>query len=242
MSPDRSASPLLIRDLRAAYGGDPVFDGLNLELRPGEIFGLVGLNGAGKTTLIRALLGLHKAEGTVSLFGQPADRVAARRNLVYLPERYLPSPLLKGWEVLSLALSPYGQRLDRTKAVALCRGLDFDPALLDRLGRDYSKGMGQKLGLAAALLAERPLLILDEPMSGLDPRARIHLKNRLGDYRAAGRTVFFSSHVLADVEELCDRIAVLHDGRLAYGGAPEGLIAQTGAGNLERAFLAVIGG
>lgn len=237
MSPD----PVVISGLRAGYGGRTVFADLNLTVRAGEIFGLIGLNGAGKTTLIRSMLGLHKAEGTVSLFGQPADRVAARRNLVYLPERYLPSPLLKGWEVLDLALSPYGLALERDKAAALCHGLDFDPALLDRLGRAYSKGMGQKLGLASALLCDRPLLILDEPMSGLDPKARIHLKDRLMDAKAAGRAVFFSSHILSDSEELCDRIGVLHDGRLLFCGPPAELIGQTGAANLERAFLAAIG-
>ncbi|HVI51403.1 MAG TPA: ABC transporter ATP-binding protein [Candidatus Sulfotelmatobacter sp.] len=240
MSPD--PSPIRVEGLQASYGAHTVFDGLSLDVRGGEIFGLIGLNGAGKTTLIRSMLGLHRAGGAVSLFGLPSSQVAARRNLVYLPEHYLPSPLLKGWEVLSLTLSPYGLALDRAKAAALCQGLDFDPALLDRLGRGYSKGMGQKLGLAAALLTERPLLILDEPMSGLDPRARIHLKDRLNDNRAAGRTVFFSSHILADVEELCDRIGVLHDGRLVYEGSPGELIARTGTGNLERAFLAVIGG
>jgi len=236
------ALPILISGLQASYGARRVFDGLNLEVKAGDIFGLIGLNGAGKTTLIRSMLGLHRAVGDVSLFGLPAAQVAARRNLVYLPERYLPSPLLKGWEVLSLALSPYGVSLDRARADELCRGLDFDPALLDRLGRSYSKGMGQKLGLASALLTERPLLILDEPMSGLDPRARIHLKDQLNLCRAAGRTVFFSSHILADVEELCDRIGVLHEGRLVYEGTPGELVAQTGAANLERAFLAVIGG
>jgi len=104
MSPD----PIRIAGLSAGYGKSRVFTSLSLEIRPGEIFGLVGLNGAGKTTLIRSMLGLHKAEGEVSLFGLPAAKVEARRNLVYLPERYLPSPLLKGWEVLRLALSPYG--------------------------------------------------------------------------------------------------------------------------------------
>ena len=236
MSPD----PIRIKGLKAGYGARIVFQDLSLEVRAGEIFGLIGLNGAGKTTLIRSILGLHKAEGEVSLFGLSAAQVAARRNLVYLPERYLPSPLLKGWEVLSLALSPYGLSLDRAKAAELCRGLDFDPVLLGRLGKGYSKGMGQKLGLASALLTERPLLILDEPMSGLDPRARIHLKDRLMASKAAGRAVFFSSHILADAEELCDRIGVLHEGRLVYCCPPAELVAQTGAANLERAFLAVI--
>jgi ABC-2 type transport system ATP-binding protein len=236
MSPD----PIRIAGLSAGYGKSRVFTSLSLEIRPGEIFGLVGLNGAGKTTLIRSMLGLHKAEGEVSLFGLPAAKVEARRNLVYLPERYLPSPLLKGWEVLRLALSPYGLSLDRAKAAELCRGLDFDPALLDRLGKGYSKGMGQKLGLASALLSERPLLILDEPMSGLDPRARIHLKDRLKDCRAAGMAVFFSSHILSDIEELCDRIGVLADGRLMHCGPPGELVQRTGALNLERAFLQLI--
>jgi len=232
--------PLHLQGLTAAYGKQPVLHGLDLTVQPGEIFGLVGLNGVGKTTLITALLGLRPYGGQARLFGLPAGTVESRRRLAYLPERYQPSPLLKGWEVLSLTLSAYGLALDRDKAQALCQGLDFEPEALPRLGKSYSKGMGQKLGLAACLLTDQPLLILDEPMSGLDPRARIRLKDRLREHRDRGGTVFFSSHILGDVEELCDRIAVMQEGRLIFTGPPAALVEREAAANLERAFLSAI--
>ena len=125
-----------------------------------------------------------------------------------------------------------------TKAMAC--GLDLDPMALDRQARTYSKGMGQKLGLLATLLTGLPLLILDEPMSGLDPRSRIMLKDRLIEYREAGGTIFFSSHILADIEEICDRVGIMHGGKLVYLGTPADLIAKHQANGLERAFLAAI--
>jgi ABC-2 type transport system ATP-binding protein len=124
----------------------------------------------------------------------------------------------------------------------LAEQLDLDPHALTRPIRSYSKGMAQKLGLLATLLTERPLLILDEPMSGLDPKARIRLKQQLVACGERGRTIFMSSHILADHDELCDRIAVLHRGRLIYVGSPGELKQRQGAATLEMAFLAEIEG
>ncbi|HIJ63641.1 MAG TPA: ABC transporter ATP-binding protein [Rhodospirillaceae bacterium] len=232
--------PLCIEGLSAGYGGKRVIRDIAFAVEPGEIFGLIGLNGVGKTTLIKAILGLAEAEGRISLFGSPAGPPAGRRNLAYLPEKFQPSPLLKGWELLDLTLAYYARKLDRQAALRLCRGLDLDTVALDRGGRTYSKGMGQKLGLLATLVTGLPLLILDEPMSGLDPRARIMLKDRLLEYRDAGNTVFFSSHILADIEEICGRIAVMHGGRVTFVGTPAALTDRFGGANLERAFLAAI--
>lgn len=232
--------PLDVSGLSAGYGRKTVIRDITFSVRPGEVFGLIGLNGAGKTTLIKALLGLGRWQGAASIFGLPAGPPKGRANLAYLPEKFQPSPLLKGWEFLSLTLGYYGKTLDREAALQLCAGLDLDTAALDRQGRTYSKGMGQKLGLLGTLLTGLPLLILDEPMSGLDPRARIMLKDRLREYRDAGKAVFFSSHILADIEEICDRIAVMHQGRLIYVGNPADLMTRQGGQNLERAFLAAI--
>lgn len=234
--------PLEVGDLRAGYGRREVLSGVGFAVQPGEVFGLIGLNGAGKTTLIRSILGLTPATGTFSLFGRPNADPAARRGLFYLPEKYLPAAQLSGWEHLELAQAWIGGRLDRDAALTLAEGLALDPAALDRRVRTYSKGMGQKLGLVAALKSRLPLLILDEPMSGLDPRARVRLKDHLIAYRGGegGNSVFFSSHVLADVEEICDRIGVLHGGRLLYCGPPAAFVAGHGGGTLERAFLAAI--
>jgi len=237
-----SVLPLVVEGLSAGYGKKTVIHDINFSVEPGEIFGLIGLNGAGKSTLIKAILGLGKPTGKSSLFGVPSGPAESRTKLAYLPEKFQPSPLLKGWEFLSLTLAYYGRKLDRERALTLCAGLDLDTAALDRSGRTYSKGMGQKLGLLGTMLIDLPLLVLDEPMSGLDPRARIMLKDRLLDYRGAGHTIFFSSHILADIEEICDRIAVMHDGRLIFVGTPQGLIAKAGRTNLERSFLAAIEG
>jgi ABC-2 type transport system ATP-binding protein len=233
--------PLDVNGLSAGYGKKMVIHDIAFSVQPGEVFGLIGLNGAGKTTLIKAILGLSKAQGSACIFDTPVGPPLSRQQLAYLPEKFLPSPLLKGWEFLSLTLAYYSQKLDRAKALALCEGLDLATAALDRQGRTYSKGMGQKLGLLGTLLTGLPLLILDEPMSGLDPRARIMLKDRLREYRDAGNTVFFSSHILADIEEICDRIAVMHGGRLVYVGNPSDLMARHSGLSLERAFLAAIG-
>jgi ABC-2 type transport system ATP-binding protein len=233
--------PLVIDGLRAAFGRREVLRGITLAMRPGEVFGLVGLNGAGKTTLIRTLLDLNPGTaGTIRLFGASHREPAARTNLLYLPEKYQPSPHLTGWEHLRLSRRWSGAALDRPAAVAMAKALAFDPPALDRRVRTYSKGMGQKLGLMAALLGTEPLLILDEPMSGLDPRARVRLKDQIAATRNGGRSIFLSSHILADMEEICDRIGILHDGRLLHVGPPAEVVATWGGGTLERAFLAAI--
>jgi len=232
--------PLEIADITAAYGRKEVLKGISLSVEPEEIFGLIGLNGAGKTTLLRTVLGLRTAKGSVNIFGVPSAVPAARRNLIYLPEKFQPSSQLSGWEYLSIVLAYFDQRVDRDEARVIAAGLDLEPAAIDRRVRTYSKGMSQKLGLAAAFLVRTPLMILDEPMSGLDPKARALLKDRLLERRGAGRSIFFSSHILSDIEEICDRIGVLHGGRISFIGRPAELVARYGAPSLERAFLALL--
>jgi ABC-2 type transport system ATP-binding protein len=235
-----SAPPIDIKDVGADYGGPKIFEHLDLRVEAGEIFGLIGLNGVGKTTLIKALLGLGEASGVFRFFGEDAAKPESRRHLAYLPEKFMPSHLLTGWEFLSLTLDFYKLKLDRDKARELAIGLALDPEALAKRGRQLSKGMGQKLGLMASLLTGLPLLILDEPMSGLDPRSRILLKDRLVEYRERGGTIFFSSHILSDIEEICGRIGILHGGRLIYVGTPQDFIARQEAATLERAFLSAI--
>lgn len=232
--------PIEIEDVRVSYDKREILHGIGFSVAPGEVFGLVGLNGAGKTTLIRAILGLAPCGGRIRLFGASASDHRARRNLVYLPEKFVPSPQLKGWEYLDLVRAAYGLELDREQAAQAARALDFDPAVLARGVHTYSKGMAQKLGLVGTFITGLPLLILDEPMSGLDPRARVLLKDRLLACKAEGRSVFFSSHILSDIEEICDRIGVIHEGRLLWLGAPRDFVAGTGAATLERAFLTAI--
>ena len=232
---------LSVDGITTRYGKRIVIQEISLRVEVGEIFGLIGLNGVGKTTLIKTILDLvTPAAGTVRIFDEDNRLPASRSKLSYLPENFRPSPLLTGIEFLRFNLSYCGVPLDRDRSENLARGLGFDPAALNRRIGTYSMGMGQQLGLMGMLMTDMPLLILDEPMTGLDPRARIRLKQQLSQHRAAGNTMFFSSHILSDVEELCDRIGIVHMGRLAYLGTPEELKQQHGATSLEKAFLVAI--
>jgi ABC-2 type transport system ATP-binding protein len=235
-----ASAPLALDGVSTSYGTRLILDNISFSLAAGECFGLVGLNGIGKTTMIRSILALRTAKGRISFFGEPNHVAHSRRNIVYLPEKFQPSPQLYGWEYLSIHLDYFNQQVDRGQARQIAQGIDLDPGALDRKVRTYSKGMGQKLGLVGTLLTKAPLMILDEPMSGLDPRARVMLKDRLMEARSAGRTIFFSSHILADIEEICDRIGILHARRLIYLGKPDEFVKGTSQPTLERAFLAAL--
>jgi ABC-2 type transport system ATP-binding protein len=236
-----SELPIVIENLSAGYGKRTVFSGMNLQVEPGQIFGLVGLNGVGKTTMIKTILDLlSPRSGSVRILGQPSTIPSSRVGLAYLPERFYPSRYLNGWEYLRFRTRMYGLPLDRPEAAAMAGMLSLDVDALGRRISTFSKGMGQKLGLIATLVADRPLVILDEPMSGLDPQARVELKAAMCSYRDRGRTIFFSSHILADIEEICDSIGVLHAGRLIYVGAPREFTTHHGSPTLEQAFLRAI--
>lgn len=220
------------------YAGVPVVSGFSLEVRRGEFFGLVGVNGAGKTTLIKCLLDLCDADGgAIEIFSVPHTTTAARAPIAYLPERFNPPFYLTGRDFLQYTLGLHRTRYDAAGVARIFSALDLEPAALDRPARVYSKGMTQKLGLAACLLSGKDLYVLDEPTGGLDPKARALAKSELAALRRAGRTVFFTSHALADVAEMCDRLAVMHAGRLRFAGTPQELTGRTCAPDLERAFL-----
>jgi len=234
---------LRIEALAKRYGARVALDGISLEVARGEAFGLVGVNGAGKTTLMRCLLDLAACErGRIEIFGIAANNPAARRRLAYLPERFTPPHYLRGAEFLRAALELAGSRYDEPRAARLCDELELERAALAQPVRSLSKGMTQKLGLAGCFLLERDLYVLDEPMSGLDPAARVAVKSVLARLSAEGRTLFFSSHVLSDVEELCSSIGILHGARLRFRGAPPQLCARYAERNLERAFMRCIRG
>jgi len=230
-----------VAGLAKRYGETTVLDRVDLAVAQGEAFGLLGLNGAGKTTLIKCMLDLcARGAGEIALHGVPAREPLARAQLAYLPEQFVPPHYLRGREFLALMLALAGKRYDAARVDARLAQLELDRAVLERPVRALSKGMNQKLGLAATLLIERDLVLLDEPMSGLDPASRIAVKSALRDLVAEGRTLFFTSHVLTDVEELCDSIAVLDRGTIRFRGAPGALCARTGEPTLERAFLRCI--
>jgi ABC-2 type transport system ATP-binding protein len=223
------------------YGGLEALKQVDLEVPAGEAFGLVGANGAGKTTLIKCMLDLCDYDsGTIELFGIGARAPESRRRLAYVPERFVPPHYLRCREFLELLLQISGVRYDAAAAERLLAELELDTRALERPVRQLSKGMTQKLGLAACFLLERDLYVLDEPMSGLDPAARVAVKSVLRRLAAEGRTLFFTSHVLADVEELCSSIAVLDGGRVRFRGAPAALCARYAESRLEQAFMRCI--
>ncbi|MEZ5690740.1 MAG: ABC transporter ATP-binding protein [Rickettsiales bacterium] len=234
-------SPLLLDSVSKNYSGINVLDNASLSLSAGEIFGLIGLNGAGKTTMIKIILDLiNKQDGSIQIFGNVKNNIESRSNISYLPEKFQPSRYLKGTEYLELSLAYYGKKLDKDKARKKAITLDLNPDVLDSKVGSYSKGMGQKLGLVGAFLTDASFLILDEPMSGLDPRARIRLKNELISNKKLGKTIFFSSHILSDIDEICDRIAILHEGSLHFIGTPAEFKQKTACDSLEQAFLKTI--
>jgi ABC-2 type transport system ATP-binding protein len=201
---------------------------LSLSIRAGEIFGFIGTNGAGKTTTIKLALGLiFPDSGTIRLFGEDARRVEPRRRIGFLPENPYLYDYLTGAEFLD-----FHARLHGLDAVARRRRV---PELLERVGlgnrgdrplRHYSKGMLQRIGLAQALVNDPDLVILDEPMSGLDPIGRREVRDIILELKSRGRTVFFSTHILSDTEMVCDRVGILVRGALRAVGRIEDLVAR----------------
>ncbi len=223
------------------FGEVAALSNFTLEVARGEFFGLVGVNGAGKTTLIKCLLDFCNTDGgAIRIFGVEHRVTAARSRLAFLPERFNPPHFLTGRDFIQYMLKLYGKPYEDREVEQVFVGLDLDPAALGKAARTYSKGMTQKLGLAACLLSGKDLYVLDEPTGGLDPKARALFKQALRALRQSNRTVFFTSHALADIAEMCDRMAVLHGGRLRFAGSPEELAQRFGKGNLEQAFLACI--
>ncbi len=232
---------LQFRNVTKRYPRQLALSNLNLSVRAGEFFGLVGVNGAGKTTLIKSLLDFCDIEsGAVEIFGVDHRQAQARARLAYLPERFLPPYYLTGRDFLQFMARLHRVALDDTQVAQMLATLDLEVSALAKPVRDYSKGMAQKLGLAACFLSGKDLLVLDEPMSGLDPKARALLKTYLQQLKKQGKTLFFSTHMLHDVEALCDRIAILHGGNVRFVGSPLACCTQFAAANLEQAYLACI--
>lgn len=236
-----SQTLIQVQGLHKRYGKNAALHDVNFSMQAGEFVGLAGLNGAGKTTLIKCLLDFCEIDGgSIKLVDIPHTDPSSRAQLTFLPERFVPPAYLSGREFLRYAASVARFTYDETRVRAMLAALDLNTAALDRPVRTFSKGMTQKLGLAATFLAERALYILDEPMSGLDPKARVHLKNLLIATRQSGRGVFFTSHSLADIEELCDRVIVLHQGVPYFAGSPRQLCQDYGQVPIEQAFLRCI--
>jgi ABC-2 type transport system ATP-binding protein len=237
-----TARALAFAGVSKTFGSTRALDDFTLEVQRGELFALVGGNGAGKTTLIKCLLDFTAPDaGSVEIFGVSNRVTASRADLAFLPERFNPPHYLTGRDFLRYMAELHRNAYDENEVRNTFDRLDLAPSALDRPARTYSKGMTQKLGLAACLVSGKKLQVLDEPTSGLDPKARALLKRELTRLREAGRTIFFTSHALADVQELCDRMALVQNGKLMFAGTPDALIAKYSAATLENAFLACIG-
>ncbi len=233
-----TAPPITIRGLRRDAGGRRILTGADLDVRPHETVALVGANGAGKSTLIRTILDLRAAHGgSITLSGRPNTDRRARAAVAYLPERFQPPTYLSGNEFIDYMLALYGVAPASRGAREVAAVLGLGEDALARPVATYSKGMGQLLGLAACIASERPLLIFDEPMDGLDPAARVRLRQALDVRRAEGASVLFSTHLLTDAAEFADRVAILHDGRIAAEGSVAELCERFGADDLESAYL-----
>ncbi|NJM45356.1 MAG: ABC transporter ATP-binding protein [Alkalinema sp. RU_4_3] len=206
---------------------------LDLTVYQGETFGLLGQNGAGKTTLIKTLLGIIRpSRGKATVLGRPIGNRAVKQRIGYLPENPYFYETLTGWEVMEMTAGLFG----------LSRGAVRSriPELLDLVGlpqeaarkkqlRQYSKGMLQRIGMAQALINDPELLFLDEPMSGLDPMGRFQMREIILQLKKQGRTIFFNSHVLSDVEKLCDRVAILDRGEMIAMGSLQELLGDSQA-------------
>ena len=212
MTPAISATGLV-----KAFGSTRALDELDLTVRPGEVHGFLGPNGAGKTTTIRVLLGLLRRDaGAVTLLGGDPwrDAVVLHRRLAYVPGEVNLWPNLTGGEVIDL-LGALRGGLDRTRRTALLERFQLDPT---KQCRAYSKGNRQKVALVAAFASDVELYLLDEPSSGLDPLMEVVFQDVVRELRDAGRTVLLSSHILAEVEALCDRVTIIRAGRAAETG------------------------
>jgi ABC-2 type transport system ATP-binding protein len=215
---------------------------LNLSVFPGETFGFLGPNGAGKTTTMNVLLGFVNAtSGNAFLFGQNVREPIARQRIGYLPEQTYYYKFLTAEELLRFYARIFNiPRREREQRIdAVLKLVELDHARKRQI-KTYSKGMQQRVGLAQALINNPDLLILDEPTSGLDPIGRMKVREIIQRLKSEGKTVFFSSHELGEVETICDRVAILYQGELKREGRVADIVREYNC-DLEQAFLRIIG-
>ncbi|MDM5146831.1 ABC transporter ATP-binding protein [Candidatus Persebacteraceae bacterium Df01] len=230
-----------VHNLTKSYYGTPVLRGINFSVEAGQSFGFAGINGAGKSTFLKCLLDFcHYESGDIRLFDVSSKNRHARARMAFLPERFIPPYYLTGEQFLRFMMKLQDTPFSHKQALEMLADLDLDDSALRKPVRSFSKGMTQKLGLASCFLAERDIYFLDEPMSGLDPKARVLVKRQFSKLAERGATLFFTSHMLADIEEVCSRMGVLHDGRICYLGTPAMMREQFGGNTLEEAYLAAI--
>lgn len=223
-------SAIETKDLRKDYGGIEALRGVSLRVEPGQIFGLLGQNGAGKSTLVKILLGIVRlTEGEAYLLGQPAGTSDIRKKVGYLPEDHQ----FPGYHSANSLLDIYGQLFGLSRTERMRRAAEA----LDVVGlrkradskiRTYSKGMKQRLGIAQAFFHDPEVIFLDEPTDGVDPVGRKEIRDLLQQLKDEGRTIFFNSHLLSEVEMISDQVAIVHQGKLVRQGTVAELTRQEG--------------
>ena len=217
-----------VTDLRKRYGQVDALAGLTMTVGRGEVFGFLGPNGAGKTTTVKLLLGLARATGgSGKVLGAPIGDLATRRKIGYLPELFRYQPWLRAREVLTLHGELIGLPRARRKSAAdeVLGIVGLSDRAGDTVGK-FSKGMQQRLGLGAALLGEPALIVLDEPTSALDPVGRVDVRGIVRAAADRGAAVFLNSHLLSEVEQVCDRVAILDHGRVVASGDLDDVLGQ----------------
>ena len=236
------AHSIKIEKLNKKFGQQKVLNDVSLSIDAGEYVGLIGINGTGKTTLIKCLLDFCSINsGSISIFGIDHKQTDARKQLTYLPEKFIPPYYLTGENFLKYMADLNGVTYDAVAVAGMLKILDLDLTALTKPVHQLSKGMGQKLGLAACMSSNKPLMVFDEPMSGLDPRARALLKRHLLELKQQGKTLFYSTHLLEDVAVLCDRVIILHGGHICFSGTTLECCNKYQTDNFEAAYLACVG-
>ncbi|MBY0461492.1 MAG: ABC transporter ATP-binding protein [Gemmataceae bacterium] len=218
------------RDLRKTYGRIEALKGVSLTVEKGQIYGLLGQNGAGKTTLIKILLGIVElSQGDASLFGAPAGDIGARRKVGYLPEDHQFPGYHTAYSLMDFYGSLYGvPASERKKRIPETLELVGIAGRMNYKIKTYSKGMKQRLGIAQALMHNPDLIILDEPTDGVDPMGRAEIRDLMADLKERGHTIFLNSHLLGEVELICDRVAILQRGHLVREGTIDELTKTKG--------------
>ena len=231
-----NSTPIVeINDLTVRYGLKMAVDHLNLSLEEGQSVGLLGANGAGKTSTLSSLMGMIRpSSGKVTVLGFPAGNTQCFRDIGYAPEVAIPPEFLTGKEYLQMMGRLRGLE-GESEIDELLKWFELDPA--QRIGQ-YSKGMKRRIVLGQALLGKPKLLVLDEPLSGLDPIMITRLREKLEELKKSRCTLLFSSHILAEVEKVCSHVAMIHQGKLCRHAAVPELVSEFGS--IENAFSATV--
>lgn len=228
-----------IKNLIKIYGDNKVVDDLSLNISTGTVFGFLGPNGAGKTTTIKMLAGLNRPDtGTIIIDGKSPLLTSTRENIGFMPEEPRFYDELTGLELLHFASRLFKKSFHEpdAKLETILKDVGIYDARNEKI-KNYSKGMKQRLGFAQAIVNDPDYIFLDEPLEGLDPIGRLEIKSMLEELKKKGKTIFFNSHILADVEAICDQIGIIHKGKLVYSGPVKEFTKEK---SLEERFVETI--